>query len=56
MLRPDLYEKTYRNLYAKQLVIEEDDIPYPEECISYSQRKKFKQKYLKEQQKLQQKS
>ena len=56
VLRPDLYEKTYRNLYAKQLVIEEDDIPYPEECISYSQRKKFKQKYLKEQQKLQQKS
>lgn len=44
VLRPDLYE--YKPLLAKDLVIEEDDIEYPEDCISYSQRKKYKKTYL----------
>lgn len=47
VLRPDLY--TYRPLIARDLVIEEDDIEYPEDCISYSQRKKYKKKYLEQQ-------
>lgn len=46
VLRPDLYEKTYKDMYAKELVLEHDDIPYPEDCISFSQRRKFKKKYL----------
>ena len=47
VLRPDLYRDSYKNLYAKQLLLEYDEgIPYPEDCISYSQRKKFKKKYL----------
>lgn len=44
VLRPDLYQ--YKPLLAKDLVIEEDDIEYPENCISYSQRKKYKKDYL----------
>ena len=48
VLRPDLYEKSYRNMYAKDLLLEYEDIEYPEDCISYSQRKKYKKKYLKE--------
>lgn len=44
VLRPDLYE--YKPLLAKNLVIEEDDIEYPEDCITYSQRKKYKSKLL----------
>lgn len=47
VLRPDLYGDTYRHLYARQLVIEEDDIEYPEDVISYSQRKAYKRKILK---------
>lgn len=45
VLRPDLYE--YKPLLAKNLVIEEDDIEYPEDCITYSQRKKYKSKLAK---------
>lgn len=44
VLRPDLYK--YKPLLAKNLVIEEDDIEYPEDCITYSQRKKYKSKLL----------
>lgn len=44
VLRPDLYE--YKPLLAKNLVIEDDSIEYPEDCISYSQRKKYKSKLL----------
>lgn len=44
VIRPDLY--TYKPLYAKDLVIEEDDIDYPENIISFSQRKAYKKKYL----------
>lgn len=44
VLRPDLYD--YKPLLAKNLVIEEDDIEYPEDCITYSQRKKYKSKLL----------
>lgn len=51
VLRPDLYSDIYRHLYAKQLVIEEDDIEYPEDVISYSQRKAYKRKLLKKQNK-----
>lgn len=44
VLRPDLYK--YKPLLAKNLVIEEDDIEYPEDCITYSQRKRYKSKLL----------
>lgn len=39
-------EYPYEPLLAKSLVIESDDIEYPEECISFSQRKSYKKKYL----------
>lgn len=45
VLRPDLYD--YKHLYAKDLLLEYDDIEYPENCISYSQRKAYKRKLLK---------
>jgi len=45
VLRPDLF--TYRHMYAKDLLLEYDDIEYPEDCISYSQRKKYKAKLKK---------
>lgn len=44
VMRPDLFK--YKPLIAKDLVIESDDIEYPENCISFSQRKKYKKKYL----------
>lgn len=44
VLRPDLYE--YKPLIAKNLVIEEDDIEYPENCITFSQRRQYKKKLL----------
>lgn len=44
VIRPDLFE--YKPLLAKNLVIEEDDIEYPENVISYSQRRAYKKKYL----------
>lgn len=44
VLRPDLY--TYKPLLAKNLLLEPDDIEYPEDVISYSQRKRYKKKYL----------
>ena len=49
VVRPDLYQ--YKPLLAKNLVIEDDPIEYPENCISYSQRKKFRTKYLRKQKK-----
>lgn len=45
VLRPDLY--TYKDLFAKQLLLEYDDIEYPEDCISYSQRKRYKSRLKK---------
>lgn len=50
VLRPDLYE--YKPLLAKNLVIDDDSIEYPEDCISYSQRKKYKSKFLSKTQKV----
>ena len=47
VLRPDLYKETYKHMYAKQLLLEDDDIEYPENIISYSQRKAYKRKLLK---------
>jgi hypothetical protein len=48
VLRPDLYEDTYKSMKAKELHIEEDDeIEYPENVISYSQRKKYKKELIK---------
>lgn len=44
VVRPDLY--TYKPLYAKDLVLEFDDIEYPEDCITYRQRSQYKKKYL----------
>lgn len=44
VLRPDLYQ--YTPLLAKDLIIEEDDIEYPEDCITFSQRRKYKKKFL----------
>lgn len=52
VVRPDLYQ--YKPLLAKNLVIEDDPIEYPENCISYSQRKKFRTKYLRKLKKEQQ--
>lgn len=39
-------EYPYKPLLAKNLIIESDDIEYPEECITYSQRRNYKKKYL----------
>lgn len=47
VLRPDLYQETYKSMYAKELLLEYDDIEYPENVISYSQRKNYKRKLLK---------
>ena len=44
VLRPDIY--SYKPLLAKNMIIEEDDIEYPEDCITFSQRRKYKKKYL----------
>lgn len=49
VLRPDLYE--YQALLAKDLLLEYEDIEYPENVISYSQRKAYKKKLLKQQKK-----
>ena len=47
VLRPDLY--TYKPLLAKNLVLEEDEgIEYPEDVISYSQRKAYKKKLARQ--------
>lgn len=46
VLRPDLYD--YKPLLAKNLLLEYEDIEYPEDCISFSQRKKYKQKHKKD--------
>lgn len=51
VLRPDLYASTYKSMYAKELLLEYDDIEYPEDVISYTQRKKYKSKLLKQQKK-----
>lgn len=49
VLRPDLYE--YQALLAKDLLLEYEDIEYPENVISYSQRKAYKKKLLKKRKK-----
>lgn len=46
-LRPEAFPGHYKPLLAKDLLLEQDDIEYPENCISLTERKKFKQKYLK---------
>lgn len=46
VMRPDLY--TYKDLFAKQLLLEYEDIEYPENCISYSQRKQYKARLKKQ--------
>lgn len=51
VLRPDLYEETYKSMKAKELLLEYEDIEYPENVISYSQRKAYKKKLLKQQKK-----
>ena len=48
MLRPDLYKETYKSMKAKELLLEYEDIEYPENVISYSQRKAYKKKLLKQ--------
>jgi hypothetical protein len=45
VLRPDLYE--YKPLLARNLKLEYEDIEYPENCISYSQRKRYKSRLKK---------
>lgn len=45
VLRPDLFE--YKPLLARDLLLEYDDIEYPEDCISYSQRKAYRRKLNK---------
>ena len=51
VLRPDLYASTYKSMYARELLLEYEDIEYPEDVISYSQRKAYKKKLLKQQKK-----
>ena len=46
VLRPDLYQDIYKSMYAKDCLLEYDDIEYPENCISYSQRRAYKRKLL----------
>lgn len=46
-LQPDAFPGHYKPLLAKNLLLEQDDIEYPESCISFTERKKYKQKYLK---------
>ena len=48
VLRPDLYEETYKSMKAKELLLEYEDIEYPENVISYSQRKAYNKKLLKQ--------
>ncbi len=43
-LRPDVFKGHYKPLKAKDLKLEYDEIEYPEDCITLSQRKKFKKK------------
>lgn len=45
VLRPDLFE--YKPLLARDLLLEYDEIEYPEDCISYSQRKAYRRKLNK---------
>lgn len=45
VLRPDIY--SYKPLLAKNLLLEDEDIEYPEDVISYSQRKAYKKKLMK---------
>lgn len=44
-------QKKEITLLAKDLLLEYDNIPYPENCISYTERQKFKKSYLKQQSK-----
>lgn len=46
VLRPDLYQDSYKSMKAKKLLLEYEDIEYPENVISYSQRKAYKKKLL----------
>jgi hypothetical protein len=46
-LRPDVFHGSYKPLLAKDMKLEYDDIEYPEECITLSQRKQFKKKLKK---------
>lgn len=46
VLRPDLYASSYKSMKAKDLLIEDDDIEYPENVISFSQRKAYKKKLM----------
>ena len=48
VLRPDLYKETYKSMKAKELLLEYEDIEYPKNVISYSQRKAYKKKLLKQ--------
>jgi hypothetical protein len=45
VLRPDLY--TYAPLLAKNLLLVDEDIEYPETCISMAQRRDYKKKLIK---------
>ena len=42
-------EVLYQALLAKDLLLEYEDMEYPENVISYSQRKAYKKKLLKKQ-------
>lgn len=44
-------EKKIITMCAKELLLEYDNIPYPETCITYTERQKFKKQYLKQQKK-----
>lgn len=49
VLRPDVFKDVYKPLKAKDLKLTNDDgIEYPEDCITLSQRKKYKSKLKKQ--------
>lgn len=46
-LRPDAFKGNYKPLLAKNMKLDYDDIEYPENCITLTQRKIFKKKLNK---------
>lgn len=53
VLRPgEVTAKKVQTLFTKDLLLPYDNIPYPETCITLTERTNFKKKYLKQQAKL----
>lgn len=43
-LRPDAFKGNYKQMLAKELKLDYDEIEYPEDCITLSQRKRYRVK------------